>query len=90
MTTEHEEKKPDLYDTITQIAQALEKESKHFVIRTDTQVIGAFLPSEQSEWFTYVKGRLDSMDKRLEVLEVSSPSKESEPAVSLAQEDSHE
>lgn len=90
MTNETEEKKPDLADTVTQIAQALEKEKQHFVIRTDTKVIGAFLPSEQAEWFTYVKGRMDSMDRRLEVLEGSDPSKESDPAVSLDQKDSHE
>ncbi len=79
--------KPDLHDTVTSIAKALKETKQHLVLRTETEVVGAFLPAEQADQAKYVKDRLDSLSKRLEILEAWMPKKESEPVVSEDKED---
>ena len=68
-TPESKETKPDLTAMVEMISQALHKKNQHFVLRTETEVVGAFYPSEQAEVFNTMVAKLNAMELKLIELE---------------------
>lgn len=75
-----EGKKSDLQDIVEVVANALHTKNQHFVLRTETKVVGSFYPAEQAVMFERLQQQLDVLTDRLSQLESSQAPAESASA----------
>ena len=72
MSDEKKETKMDLLSMVEIISKALHEKNQHFVLRTETDIVGAFYPAEQSKTISEIMKKINQMEKRLSKLESSS------------------
>jgi hypothetical protein len=82
--TDNDEKKEDtkldLMQLVEVISESLHKKHEQVVIRSETKILGAFYPAEQTNVISSLQKKLTELEDRLSALESSDDLKESSSA----------